>query len=70
MVKVIAYVKAVAYLCSVILPVLDALKGVKNGVKQAIADEKAKAANRDIEMFYRDNEVQVDFDEIEEENKK
>ncbi len=70
MVKVIAYVKAVAYLCSVILPVLDVLKGVKNGVKQAIADEKVKAANRDIEMFYRDNEVQVDFDEIEEENKK
>lgn len=69
MLKIINTIKIVGYFCSLVLPLFDAFKGVKNGVKQAIKDVKEENENADIYRFYHDNEVVVDFEEEEEDEK-
>lgn len=56
MTKLISIMKLIGYCVSVILPLLDAAKGVRDGIKKAIAEKSYEAECVDIIQFIEDNE--------------
>lgn len=62
--KVIGLIKIVGYFCSIVMPVFDAIKGVKDGMKKAVSDVKYEQECRDIYQFIDDNEniEEVEFE--------
>lgn len=62
--KIIGVVKAVLYLGSVVLPMLDMCKGVKSGIKKAYRDEQYAKEAKDVFHFV-DVETEVN-EEVEE----
>lgn len=67
MFKLKIIIKSIAYLCSVVLPVIDALKGVKAGIKAAKDEAKYEYECKDIYTFVDDvNETtEEDFKDVE-----
>lgn len=63
MYKIINAIKIVGYFCSIVMPVFDAVKGVKKGMKQAIEDINYEKECADIYQFIDDNEA---IEEVEE----
>lgn len=56
MTKLISIMKLIGYCVSVILPLLDAAKGVRDGIKKAIAEKTFESECVDIIQFIEDNE--------------
>lgn len=62
MVKVMIVLKTVFYFASLILPVMDAVKGAISGVKQAVKDKAYSDECRDIYEYIKTET----YDELEE----
>lgn len=56
MTKLISIIKLIGYCCSVVLPLLDAAKGVRDGIKKAIAEKEYEKECIDIYKFIEENE--------------
>ena len=62
-------IKTIAYLCSIILPFLDALKGVKKGIKDEIEQCKYDKQCQDIYKFVEE-ETETTIEDFEDVDKK
>lgn len=55
--KTVRVFKAIAYLASIILPVIDAVRGVKEGVRLGMMDK----LERDANLHYRKVKMMLDM---------
>lgn len=63
MTKLISIIKLIGYCCSVVLPLLDAAKGVRDGIRKAIAEKKYEEECFDIYKFIEENENIEDLEQ-------